>query len=323
MNDSKVLEVEDLTIDYIVLGGTIKAVRNVSFSINEGEVVCLVGESGSGKSTIGLAIAGALPENAIIRKGKIIFKGRNILEEKSKNKKADSIMIIFQDPAASLNPLFTVGEVISDVIRSHLGIGDHSKIKEKALEMFRIVELPDPERIFNSYPHELSGGMLQRVVIAISLSTNPKLLIADEPTTMLDVTLQAQIIELLSNLKKKLGLSMLFITHNLGVATEIGDRIIVMYGGEIIEEAGSDELISNPLHPYTKGLLECIPRAHIKYSRLKHIPGSIPDLRNPTVGCIFSDRCSWVMDKCRIVKPSLREYVKDHKVACHLYVEEE
>ncbi len=323
MNSQPLLQIEDLSIDYIIIGGSIKAVRNVSFNIYEGEVVCLVGESGSGKSTIGLAIAGALPENAIIRSGKIIFKGKNLLNEKSKNKKIDNIMIVFQDPAATLNPLFTVGEVISDVIRSHLQIRDKGKIREKALEAFRMVELPDPERIFNSYPHELSGGMLQRVVIAISLSTNPKMLIADEPTTMLDVTLQAQILDLLLNLKKKLGLSMLFITHNLGVATEVGDRTIVMYGGEIVEEASTSDSVNDPLHPYTRGLIECIPRTHIRHSKLKHIPGTVPDLRNPLKGCIFSDRCSEVMDVCRVVKPLLKEYSRNHKVACHLYVEEE
>ncbi|MEM4536256.1 MAG: ABC transporter ATP-binding protein, partial [Nitrososphaerota archaeon] len=276
MKNHSILRVEDLSIDYIVLGGSLKAVRNVSFEIYEGEVVCLVGESGSGKSTVGLAIAGALPENAIIRSGRIIFMGKNLLEAETRNKKVNNIMIVFQDPAATLNPLFKVGEVISDVIKTHLHIKEREKIKEKALEMFRMVELPDPARIYNSYPHELSGGMLQRVVIAIALSTNPRMLIADEPTTMLDVTLQAQIIDLLLSLKRKLGLSMLFITHNLGVASEIADRIIVMYGGELIEEANSSELINNPLHPYTRGLMECIPRTHIKYSKLKHIPGTLP-----------------------------------------------
>lgn len=182
-----------------------------------------------------------------------------------------------------------------------------------------MVELPDPIRIYDSYPHELSGGMLQRVVIAIALSTNPKMLVADEPTTMLDVTLQAEIIDLLLNLKKKLGLSMLFITHNLGVAVEIADRIIVMYGGELIEEAVSRELINNPLHPYTQGLIDCIPRTHIKYSKLKHIPGTIPDMINPLKGCIFSDRCNKVMDVCRVDKPVLGEYSTNHKVACYLY----
>ncbi|MEM4038911.1 MAG: ABC transporter ATP-binding protein, partial [Nitrososphaerota archaeon] len=167
--------------------------------------------------------------------------------------------------------------------------------------------------------HELSGGMLQRVIIAITLSVNPKLLIADEPTTMLDVTLQAQILDLLINLKKKFGLSILFITHNLSVAAEIGDRIIVMYGGEIVEEASSEELLKNPLHPYTKGLLECIPKTHIKYSKLKSIPGMIFDLRNPPLGCVFVDRCTEATDLCRKDKPRLIEFLKNHKVACHLY----
>ncbi|MCS7126730.1 MAG: ABC transporter ATP-binding protein [Aigarchaeota archaeon] len=325
MTRQKILQVENLSIDYVVLDGIIKAVRNVSFTIDEGEVVCLVGESGSGKTTVGLAIAGALPENAVIREGKIIFRGRDFLSNRLKDKSTseDRIMIIFQDPVATLNPLFRVGEIISDVIKHHLKITNPGEIREKALEFLKAVELPDPERVFNSYPHELSGGMLQRVVIAIALSINPRLLIADEPTTMLDVTLQAQILDLLINLKKKLGVSILFITHNLGVAAEIGDRIIVMYGGEIFEEARSEELLYNPLHPYTRGLLECIPKTHIKYSKLKSIPGMIFDLMNPPKGCTFVDRCTEAMEICRNVKPQLVEFLKDHRVACHLYRLEE
>ncbi|MEM1677124.1 MAG: ABC transporter ATP-binding protein [Nitrososphaerota archaeon] len=321
MTDQPILQVENLTIDYVVLDGIIKAVRNVSFTINEGEVVCLVGESGSGKTTVGLAISRALPENAIIREGRIIFKGRDLLnlEIRDKSTIEDEVMMIFQDPAATLNPLFKVGEIFSDVIKHHLKLSDQLKIREKALEFLKAVELPDPERIFNSYLHELSGGMLQRVIIAITLSVNPKLLIADEPTTMLDVTLQAQILDLLINLKKKFGLSILFITHNLSIAAEIGDRIIVMYGGEIVEEASSEELLKNPLHPYTKGLLECIPKTHIKYSKLKSIPGMIFDLRNPPLGCVFVDRCIEATDLCRKDKPRLIEFLKNHKVACHLY----
>lgn len=321
MTYQPILQIENLTIDYIVLDGTIKALRNVSFTINEGEVVCLVGESGSGKTTVGLAIARALPENAVIREGRIIFKGRDLLNQKTIDKSTmeEKVMMIFQDPAATLNPLFKIGEIISDIMKHHLKLNDQLKIKEKALEFLKAVELPDPERIFNSYPHELSGGMLQRVVIAITLSVNPTLLIADEPTTMLDVTLQAQILDLLINLKKKFGLSILFITHNLSVAAEIGDRIVVMYGGEIVEEAESKELLKNPLHPYTKGLLECIPRTHIKYSKLRSIPGMIFDLRNPPVGCVFADRCTEVMDICYKAKPRVIELLKNHKVACHLY----
>jgi oligopeptide/dipeptide ABC transporter ATP-binding protein len=321
MREQPLLQVENLTIDYILADSIIKAVRNASFTIGEGEIVCLVGESGSGKTTVGLAIAGALPENAVIREGRIIFKGKNILGHGSRTspEKEDKIMMIFQDPASALNPLFKVGEVVSDIIKNHLEMNDSVKVREKALEIFRMVELPDPERVFDSYPHELSGGMLQRIVIAIALSVNPALLIADEPTTMLDVTLQAQILNLLLNLKKRLGLSMLFITHNLGVAAEVSDRIIVMYAGEIVEEAKTMELLNNPLHPYTRGLIECIPRTHIRYSKLKSIPGTIPDLRNPTKRCIFADRCTEAMDLCYKIKPDLIEFSKDRRVSCHLY----
>ncbi len=319
MSSEPLLRIENLNIEYIVLGGSIKAVRNVSFSINEGEIVCLVGESGSGKSTIGLAIAGALPENAVIQGGKIIFQGRDVTDHNVRGGLRKGIMMIFQDPAASFNPLFTIGEIMSDVIKTHLKLSDTKKIKERALRMLRRVELPDPERIFNSYPHELSGGMLQRAIIATALSIDPKLLIADEPTTMLDVTLQAQILELLLKLKADFRLSILFITHNLGIAAEIGNRTIVMYGGEIVEETSSRELISNPLHPYTRGLLECVPKTSIKYSKLKHIPGTIPDLREPPSGCIFHDRCSEAMDICRTIKPPIEEARSDHRVACHLY----
>lgn len=321
MKKEPLLLVENLSIEYRLLGESVKAVRGASFHIDKGEVLCLVGESGSGKSTIGLAIAGALPENAIIRSGRILFQGKNILSQEVRGAREDKIMIIFQDPAATLNPLFAVGETMSDVIKNHLKIEDHKEIKERALNALRTVELPDPERIFNSYPHELSGGMLQIAIIAIALSVNPKLLVADEPTTMLDVTLQAQILELLTNLKNKLGLSILFITHNLGVAAEIGDRIMVMYAGELIEEASSEELIHNPLHPYTKGLLECIPKTHIKHSKLKYIPGMISDLRNPPKGCSFHERCSQVMDVCRSIKPTMIRISSNHKVACHLYSE--
>lgn len=319
MMSEPLLRIENLSIEYVVQEGTIKAVRNASFDINEGEIVCLVGESGSGKSTIGLAIAGALPENAIIRGGKIIFQDHDLINQRARTCSKKEIMMIFQDPAASINPLFTIGEIMSDVIKTHLKVHNPNAIKDLALRMLRRVGLPDPERMLRSYPHELSGGMLQRAVIATALSVNPKLLIADEPTTMLDVTLQAQILELLLNLKNDFGLSILLITHNLGIAAEMGGRIIVMYCGEIVEEASSNELIRNPLHPYTKGLLECIPRTSIRYSKLKHIPGIMPDLRNPPSGCVFYGRCSEAIQECRMIKPSMVQVYENHTVACHLY----
>lgn len=320
MTKRPLLRVENLSVDYIVLGGVIRAVRNVSFSIDEGEVVCLVGESGSGKTTVGLAIARALPENAVVRGGEIILNGRNLLQQTARQN-SDSrgrIMMIFQDPAATLNPLFKIGEIASDVVKHHLKLSP-KEIREKVLEALRIAELPDPERVYNSYPHELSGGMLQRAVIAIALSVYPTLLIADEPTTMLDVTLQAQILMLLKNLKRKFGLSILFITHSLSVAAEIGDRIIVMYGGEIVEEAPTAELLENPLHPYSKGLLACIPRDHIKRYKLKNIAGMMPDLKAPPTGCIFADRCPHTMEICRRNKPKTIELYNKRGVACHLY----
>ena len=316
------LTVENLSVYYYTLEGTVKAVRNLSFQLRRGEVLCLVGESGSGKSTVGLAISGALPENAVIASGKIVFDDVDLLqlpEEKLRKIQGKDISIIFQDPAATLNPLFTIGSVLSDVIKTHLGITEKDKVKKLALEMLRIAGLPDPERIYSSYPHELSGGMLQRAVIAVALSTKPKLLIADEPTTMLDVTLQAQILDLLIDLQKKFKLSILFITHNLGVAAEIADKILVMYAGIGLEEASTYEILRNPLHPYTKGLIECVPRRHIKVSKLRYIPGSLPDLRNPPPGCPFHPRCPYVMDICRKEEPPIIEIKPGHYVACHLY----
>lgn len=315
------LSVNDLTVYYYTLEGVIKAVRNVSFQINKGESVCLVGESGSGKSTIGLAVAMSLPQNARIVSGKIIYNNVNLLdlnEEERRKYRGKEISIIFQDPAAALNPLFNIGEQISDVIMYHLNIKKHEAI-EQAKNILKRVGLPDPERIIKLYPHELSGGMLQRVSIAIALSTNPKILIADEPTTMLDVTLQAQILELLSKLRDEFNLSMLFITHNLGVAAEICEKIIVMYAGMIVEEGPVDEVLLNPLHPYTKKLLESVPRAQIKVKKLKHIPGTIPDLRFIPHGCPFAERCDERMEICTKEIPKSININPGHRVACIKY----
>ncbi|RLG85045.1 MAG: ABC transporter ATP-binding protein [Thermoprotei archaeon] len=322
MNGETLLAVEDLSVYYYTLEGVVKAVRNLNFQLGKGEILCLVGESGSGKSTVGLAISGALPENAMIASGKIIFNDIDLLrlpEEKLREIQGREISIIFQDPAATLNPLFTIGSILTDVIKTHLGITEKDKVKKLALEMLKIAGLPDPERIYNSYPHELSGGMLQRAIIAVALSTRPKLLIADEPTTMLDVTLQAQILDLLLDLQKKFKLSILFITHNLGVAAEIADRILVMYAGIGLEEASTYEILRNPLHPYTKGLIECVPRCHIRVSKLRYIPGSLPDLRNPPPGCPFHPRCPYAMDICKREEPPMIEVKTGHRVWCHLY----
>ncbi|HDJ51057.1 MAG TPA: ABC transporter ATP-binding protein [Thermoprotei archaeon] len=320
IQDTKILEVRNLSIDYYTLEGVIHAVRNIKLSIEKGESVCLVGESGSGKSTVGLAIALALPQNAL-PKGEILYKGRNILEFKENEKKnylGKEVSIIFQDPAASLNPLFTIGDQMRDIITHHLHL-DKEKAYEYAKDMLKKVGLPDPNRVLRSYPHELSGGMLQRVNIAIALSTAPKILIADEPTTMLDVTLQAQILDLLQSLKNELNLSMLFITHNLGVAAEICDRIAVMYAGVLLEAGKIDEVLLNPLHPYTQKLIKCVPTVSIKKHKLSYIPGSLPDPRFLPPGCPFAERCRNPLPQCKERMPSMIKKGETHEVACFRY----
>lgn len=318
----KPLVVENLTIHYYTLEGIVRAVRNISFDVEKGRSLCLVGESGSGKSTIGLAIVGALPANARVLSGKILVNNTNILElnEKELEKiRGKSVSIIFQDPAASFNPLFTVGQMLSDVIRYKLGVNNKEELKERAIEALKSVGLPDPERVYNSYPHELSGGMLQRAAIAVALSTRPDILIADEPTTMLDVTLQAQILDLLQDLRRKLGLALVFITHNLGVAATICDKILVIYAGSMVEYGSVDDVLLNPLHPYTRKLIECVPRSSVRVSRLKYIPGSLPDLRNLPPGCVFAPRCEEATDICEKTPPPIVEVKPGHIVACHKY----
>ncbi len=318
-----ILSINDLHIDYYTPDGVIRAVRGVSIELCKGESLCIVGESGSGKSTIGLATIRALPQNAVITRGAILYNDIDILklseEEMSKRVRGKEISIVFQDPAAMFNPLFTVGEILLDVIATHLGIRDRRKAYEYGINMLKLVELPDPERVVNSYPHELSGGMLQRVAIAVALSANPKLLIADEPTTMLDVTIQAQILDLLKRLRNELSLSMIFITHNLGVAAEVCNRIMVLYAGTLFEEGYTEDILTNPIHPYTRRLLECIPRAGRRVSRLKFIPGTLPDLRTPIPGCPFAPRCEYTTDICRKTPPPIYEVGYKHKVSCHLY----
>ncbi len=316
----KPLVVENLTIHYYTLHGIVKAVRNVSFEVHRGESLCLVGESGSGKSTIGLSVLGALPSNARVVSGRVLIEGTNILEldeENLESIRGRKVSIIFQDPAASFNPLFTIGQVLSDIVKYKLGIDDKEEAKRVVLKALSEVGLPDPERIFNSYPHELSGGMLQRAAIAVALVTRPSVLVADEPTTMLDVTLQAQILDLLQSLRQKLGLSMLFITHNLGVAAIVCDRVAVMYAGSIVEYGPTDKILLSPKHPYTKKLIECVPRSSVRAGRLKYIPGSLPDLRRDYPGCIFAPRCDEVLEECIRVKPKLVEVEPGHAVACH------
>lgn len=319
---SYLLKVERLNVEYRTRHGLISAVEDVSFVMNKGEVLGLVGESGSGKSTVGLSILRILPENAVIR-GSVLFEGRNLLElseEEMRAIRGKRISIIFQDPSSHLNPLFTVGQHMLDVMKTHLD-EDVAELREEAIRMLSMVGLPDPERVMGLYPHELSGGMQQRVMIAIALSTRPRLLIADEPTTAVDVTIQAQIIELMLDLRRKLGLSVLFITHNLALISEIADTVAIMYAGNLVEMGRREDVLNSPLHPYTKGLLESIPKIEgRRHGRLSYIPGFIPNLANPPPGCRFSTRCPYVIERCRRVKP--QPYSRNGHVAyCHLYGE--
>jgi len=316
-----ILQVRDLSIVYDTPFGMIHATAGVTFDVKRGESISLVGESGSGKSTVGLAIAMALPPNARIVNGSILYGDVDLLrleEDERRRYSGREISAVFQDPLATLNPLFTIGEQMTDVLMSNLGLSKEEAVK-RAKEFLKRVGLPDSERILRSFPHELSGGMLQRVNIAIATSAEPKILVADEPTTMLDVMSQAQILELFEELKRDLDLALLFITHNLGVASKIADRIIVMYAGTIVEDGPVDDVLSKPLHPYTVGLLDCVPRIHVKEKRLKSIPGFPQDLSRPINGCPFADRCNEASDVCRKTKPELIEVVPGRRVACFKY----
>lgn len=321
MAGSTILAINNLYVDYYTQDGIVRAVRGVSIELCRGESLCIVGESGSGKSTVGLAIVRALPPNGVVAKGEIIYNGVDILklseDEMSRRIRGREISMVFQDPAATFNPLFTVGEVMMDVIAAQLDVEDRRAAYRHGIEMLKLVELPDPERVMNSYPHELSGGMLQRAAIAVALAAKPKLLIADEPTTMLDVTIQAQILDLFKKLRRELSLSMIFITHNLGVAAEICDRIMVLYAGTVFEEGYTEAILTNPLHPYTKKLLECIPRVSRRVSKLRHIPGLPPNPSAPIPGCPFESRCDYANSLCRASPPPLILAGDRHRVACH------
>ncbi|ASJ15026.1 ABC transporter ATP-binding protein [Thermococcus radiotolerans] len=316
---SKVLEIRDLYINFRTMWGVAKVLNGVSFEINDGEIFGLVGETGCGKSVTALSVLRLLPSNAQIS-GQIIFKGENLLEkseEEMRKLRGKEISIIFQDPMTSLNPLFKIGDQMVDIITLHEGLSKEEAL-EHARNLIKSVGLSDPERILNSYPHELSGGMRQRIMIAMALSSNPSLLIADEPTTALDVTIQKQILKLILDLRDRYSFSVLLITHDLGVVAEVCDRVGVMYAGNIVEIAPTEELFENPLHPYTQGLLSVVPDPRTK-KPLKPLRGSVPSLLNPPSGCRFHPRCDYAKDVCSRVKPELIERSPGHFVACHLY----
>lgn len=323
----KVLEVKDLVVEFRTDRGTVKAVNGVNFDVFKGKTVGIVGESGSGKSVTALAIMGLIPNPpGRITNGQILFNNKslvNIEPGEMRKIRGNKIAMIFQEPMTSLNPVFTIGNQIEEVIELHQPNLSRSERAAKAVDMLRLVGIPSPEKRVHEYPHQLSGGMRQRVMIAIALSCEPDILIADEPTTALDVTIQAQILELMKKLQKELGMGIILITHDLGVVAETCDTVAVMYCGQIVESADVNTLFNHPAHPYTKGLMDSIPSfdstSGSKKERLQTIEGMVPSLFNLPNGCNFQDRCTKVTDACRgsqgdpVLKPSKGE---GHEVAC-------
>jgi len=322
VENSSVLTVQDLKVVFSTKKGEVHAVNTISFDLKPGELLGVVGESGSGKSVTMMSILGLLPSPpAEIKSGTVLFAGKELLKSDPKEIRqirGGEIGFIFQDPMTSLNPVFSIGFQIMEPLKKHMGYS-RRKAKKRAIELLDLVGIPDPSKRINDYPHQFSGGMRQRVMIAISLACDPKLLIADEPTTALDVTIQAQIIELIKDLRKKLGMSIIWITHDLGVIAGIATRVIVMYAGQIVEQANVEELFANPQHPYTKALIGTIPAVRgERAKRLNSIRGQAPTtLQTPDL-CSFHPRCDFAFGKCTAMNPQLIEHRKNHFVACHM-----
>jgi oligopeptide/dipeptide ABC transporter ATP-binding protein len=323
MNES-LLAIQDLHVRFKTYSGVVHAVNGMTFGVRAGEIFGLVGESGCGKSVTGYAVLRMVPHPGEIVRGQISFQGEDMAqksEAEMQSVRGGRIAMIFQDPSASLNPVFTIGNQVTRVIRQHLHV-DRAKAHEVALTMLENVGLPDPERVLRTYPHELSGGMKQRVMIAMALSTGSELLIADEPTTALDVTIQAQILALLTELQRKQDVAILLITHDLGVVAETCERVGVAYAGDIVEMGQADDVLYHMKHPYTQGLLGALPRPTQRGQALQSIEGSVPDGLHLPAGCPFHPRCPQAMDICMIEKPAFYPVgFREHKVACYLYEE--
>jgi oligopeptide/dipeptide ABC transporter ATP-binding protein len=319
------LEVKNLQTHFPTRAGLVKAVNDVSFHVDEGELLGLVGESGCGKSITALSVMRLVAPPGKILGGEILFKGENLLQfsdDKMREIRGNDIAMIFQDPMTSLNPVYTVGEQIAEALRLHRNLNKKDAWNE-AVEAMKEVSIPDPSRRVNDYPHQLSGGMRQRVMIAMALACNPELLIADEPTTALDVTIQAQILELLDELRQTRKLAVLLITHDLGVVAEVADRVCVMYTGRIVEESNVNEIFQKPKHPYTEGLLKSVPKLREfgdeKLTRLSTIQGTVPSPTNLPPGCHFAPRCPYRFERCTHDPMPLFELENDVKVRCVLY----
>ena len=315
------LSVKNLSTEFPGKKGIVKAVEDVSFDVDAGEILAIVGESGSGKSVTSLSVMGLLAEPGHVAGGSMEFEGKDLVtlsEREYRELRGNDMAMIFQEPMTSLNPVYRVGKQIVEAIRTHENVSK-KEARERAIDMLRKVGIPSPEKRIDDYPHQMSGGMRQRVMIAMALSCNPELLIADEPTTALDVTIQAQILDLLRRLRDDTGMAVLLITHDLGVVSETADRVVVMYCGQVVEEAEVRTLFDHPMHPYTLGLLKSIPRLEDDDSkRLYMIKGMVPNPLEMPPGCHFSDRCDSCMDICREKIPDLVD-VGGHKVRCFLY----
>lgn len=318
------VEFKNLKTYFYTGEGVVKAVNDVSFKIKEGETVCVVGESGCGKSVTAMSLMRLIPSPpGKIVAGEILFEGKDVLklsDAEMRNIRGNDISVIFQEPMTSLNPVFTVGDQICEAIILHQKLSK-TDAEKKAIDILKIIGIPRAEEIMKCFPHELSGGMRQRIMIAMAVSCNPKLLIADEPTTALDVTIQAQILDLMRDIKQKLNTSIMLITHDLGVVAEMADYVVVMYAGKVIEEGPVVEIFKNPQHPYTRGLLQSKPSLTTKTDRLYSIPGQVPNPIGMPDNCYFSERCDKCMKICKEKQPSLKYTNDRHKVSCWLYEE--
>ncbi len=318
--NTPLLTVSDLNLEFRTSRGTLKALNGISFDVRRGEVFGLVGETGCGKTVTGLSVLNLLPRSARITNGMIHFDETNLLDlpaHEMERVRGGKIAMIFQDPSSSLNPVFTIGSQIMRVIRQHTDL-NAAQASARANEMLEAVGLPDVGRILKSYPHQLSGGQQQRVMIAMALSCRPQLLIADEPTTALDVTIQAQILKLLKDLQTQFDFSVILITHNLGVVAQTCDRLAVLYAGRVAEIGSTEDIFNNPKHPYTRGLMNAIPRPGSRGKKMAAIPGTVPSNPGAIRGCAFADRCEFVFERCRVESPALLKVSEGHKAACYL-----
>ncbi len=322
MSGSRLLEISGLKVHFHTDDGVVRAVDGVDIGVDRGETVSVVGESGCGKTVTAMTVLKliAMPPGRIAA-GQILWQGRDLVPLPPNGMRAirsKEIGFVFQEPMTSLNPVYTVGQQIAETVRQHEGLSRRAAM-DRAAEMLRLVQIPNPARRVHDYPHQFSGGMRQRVMIAMALSCNPKLLIADEPTTALDVTIQAGILDLLNEMKERLGMAVLLITHAMGVVAETAQRVVVMYAGVVVEEAPVEALFARPLHPYTQGLIRSIPRldlAATEHRRLEAIPGTVPSLLHPPQGCRFAARCRFAIPACTAGQPALRELSPGHKAAC-------